>query len=98
MCGILVGDVQDAFNIATSRNINKKYLLNYLLNESDTDGIEMSEQHIIRWDGKGDFYFDEAIEEYERNIIIKAVKSYKKFIGSSQEAGHFQTEPKLQAK
>ncbi len=79
--------LEGAFNIATSRNIKKKYLSNYLLHELYMEGIETAEEHIIRWNGEEEFNLDEAIKEYERNIIIKAVKSSKNLSEAAKKLG-----------
>ena len=79
--------LEGAFNIATSRNIKKKYLPNYLLHELYMEGIETAEEHIIRWNGEEEFNLDEAIKEYERNIIIKAVKSSKNLSEAAKKLG-----------
>ena len=76
-----------AFNIATSRKIKKKYLPNYLLQEFDVEGIEMANEHIIRWSNGEDFNLDEAIKEYERNIIISALHNSRNLSEAAKKLG-----------
>ena len=79
--------LEGAFNIATSRKIKKKYLPNYLLQEFDVEGIEMADEHIIRWSNGEDFNLDEAIKEYERNIIISAVHNSRNLSEAAKKLG-----------
>lgn len=79
--------LEGAFNIATSRKIKKKYLPNYLLQEFDVEGIEMADEHIIRWSNGEDFNLDEAIKEYERNIIISALHNSRNLSEAAKKLG-----------
>ena len=79
--------LEGAFNIATSRKIKKKYLPNYLLQEFDVEGIEMADEHIIRWSNGEDFNLDEAIKEYERNIIISALHNSRTLSEAAKKLG-----------
>lgn len=79
--------LEGAFNIATSRKIKKKYLPNYLLQEFDVEGIEMADEHIIRWSNGEDFNLDEAIKEYERNIIISALHNSRNLSEAAEKLG-----------
>lgn len=79
--------LEGAFNIATSRKIKKKYLPNYLLQEFDVEGIEMADEHIIRWSNGEDFNLDEAIKEYEKNIIISALQNSKNLSEAAKKLG-----------
>ena len=79
--------LEGAFNIATSRKIKKKYLPNYLLQEFDVEGIEMANEHIIRWSNGEDFNLDEAIKEYERNIIISALHNSRNLSEAAKKLG-----------
>lgn len=79
--------LEGAFNIATSRKIKKKYLPNYLLQEFDVEGIETADEHIIRWSNGEDFNLDEAIKEYERNIIISALHNSRNLSEAAKKLG-----------
>lgn len=79
--------LEGAFNIATSRKIKKKYLPNYLLQEFDVEGIEMADEHIIRWSNGEDFNLDEAIKVYERNIIISALHNSRNLSEAAKKLG-----------
>lgn len=79
--------LEGAFNIATSRSIKKKYLPGYLLNELNMEGIEAAEEHIIRWSSEDGFNLDEAIKEYEKNIIISAVRNSRNLSEAAKKLG-----------
>ena len=79
--------LEGAFNIATSRKIKRKYLPNYLLQEFDVEGIETADEHIIRWSNGEDFNLDEAIKEYERNIIISALHNSRNLSEAAKKLG-----------
>ena len=79
--------LEGAFNISTSRSIKKKYLPGYLLNELNMEGIEAAEEHIIRWSSEDGFNLDEAIKEYEKNIIISAVRNSRNLSEAAKKLG-----------
>lgn len=79
--------LEGAFNIAISRSIKKKYLPGYLLNELNMEGIEAAEEHIIRWSSEDGFNLDEAIKEYEKNIIISAVRNSRNLSEAAKKLG-----------
>lgn len=79
--------LEGAFNIATSRTIKKKYLPNYLLQELNMTGIDADEEHIIGWGGGEDFNLDEAVREYEKNIITQALKNSRNLSEAAKKLG-----------
>lgn len=51
------------------------------------EGIEAAEEHIIRWSSEDGFNLDEAIKEYEKNIIISAVRNSRNLSEAAKKLG-----------
>lgn len=79
--------LEGAFNVATSRKITKQYLPNYLLQELNVIGIEAADEHIIRWSNGEDFNLDNAVNEYEKNIIASALHNSRNLSEAAKKLG-----------
>lgn len=77
--------LEGAFNFATTRKIEKKYLPSYMIEETWPE--ELLKPHTREWGGGEDFSLSEAVAEYEKNIILRAIENSKNLAEAARKLG-----------
>lgn len=77
--------LEGAFNFATSRKIEKKYLPSYMIKDAWTE--ELMNPHMRQWNGGSDFSLADAVAEYEKNIVLCAVENSKNLAEAARKLG-----------
>ncbi|MCQ2554118.1 MAG: sigma 54-interacting transcriptional regulator [Clostridia bacterium] len=76
--------LEGAFNVATSRTIEKKYLPSYLFSYGSDARIKSAETVP---DLSEDFSLDQSVSEYEKNLLLKALEKTKNMSDAARLLG-----------
>ena len=79
--------LEGAFNVATSRTIKKEFLPGYIIPSSYTSRSIHEKKQIPVWEEGENFSIENAVQEYEKELITAAVESSESLAEAAAKLG-----------